>query len=90
MSIRALKAAGKLENVKVFAHDGYKFSLDAIKRGDQQATASNNPKLLTEKVFEVIKAHHEGKRTFNNYEYIKPLLITKDNVADYYDPESLF
>lgn len=89
-AIRALKAAGKLENVKVFAHDGYKFSLDAIKRGDQQATASNNPKLLTEKVFEVIKAHHEGKRTFNNYEYIKPLLITKDNVADYYDPESLF
>jgi len=89
-AIRALKAAGKLENVKVFAHDGYKFSLDAIKRGDQQATASNNPKLLTEKVMEVIKAHHEGKRTFNNYEYIKPLLITKDNVADYYDPESLF
>ncbi|MCM5558085.1 substrate-binding domain-containing protein [Pleomorphomonas sp. JP5] len=89
-AIRALKAAGKLENVKVFAHDGYKFALDAIKRGDLQATASNNPKLLTEKVMEIIKAHHEGKRVFNNYEYIKPLLITKDNVDEYYDPESLY
>lgn len=89
-AIRALKAAGKLGDVKVFAHDGYKFALDSIERGELQATASNNPKLLIEKVIEVIKGYEAGKRDFSDYEYIAPLLITKDNVTEYYDPESLY
>ncbi|SKA08426.1 substrate-binding domain-containing protein [Consotaella salsifontis] len=89
-AIRALKAAGKLEDVKVYAHDGYKYSLEAIRRGEQQATASNNPKLLSEKTIEIIKKYEDGERTFNNYEYIDPILITKDNVDEHYDEKSIF
>ncbi len=89
-AIRALKASGKLANVRVYAHDGYKKGLEAIRKGELQATASNNPKLLIEKVFEVLEQHKAGKRDFSDYEYIRPLLITKDNVDQYYDADSIY
>ena len=89
-AIRALKAAGKLNNVKVFAHDGYKKGLESIKSGEMQATASNNPKALSEKVMEIIKAYKAGKAKFNDYEYITPILITKDNVDKHYDKDSIY
>ncbi|WP_267963719.1 substrate-binding domain-containing protein, partial [Testudinibacter sp. TR-2022] len=89
-AIRALKATGKLQNIKVYAHDGYKFGLDSIKKGELQATASNNPNSLTKLTIDTIKEHKAGKRDFPDYIYIKPLLITKDNVESVYDPESLY
>lgn len=89
-AIRALKATGKLKNVKVYAHDGYKFGLDSIKKGELQATASNNPNQLTKLTIETIKSYQSGKRDFPDYLYIKPLLINKNNVDAVYDPESLY
>lgn len=89
-AIRALKAAGKLKNVRVYAHDGYKFGLESIKKGELQATASNNPNQLTKLTIDTIKEYQAGKRDFPYYLYIKPLLITKDNVKQVYDPQSLY
>ncbi|TYG34709.1 substrate-binding domain-containing protein [Lonepinella koalarum] len=89
-AIRALKAAGKLDKIKVYAHDGYKFGLDAIKKGELQASASNNPNSLTKLTIETIKQHKAGKRDFPNYLYIEPLMINKANVDKVYDPESLY
>jgi ribose transport system substrate-binding protein len=89
-AIRALKAAGKLKNVRVFAHDGYKKGLESIRNGELLATASNNPKALAEKVMEVVREHRAGKIRFSDYEYITPVLITKDNVDTYYDKDSIF
>jgi ribose transport system substrate-binding protein len=89
-AIRALKAAGKLKNVRVFAHDGYKKGLEAIRNGELQATASNNPKALSEKVVGIIKEFKAGKTRFSDYEYITPVLITKDTVDKYYDEDSIY
>jgi ribose transport system substrate-binding protein len=89
-AIRALKAAGKLKNVRVFAHDGYKKGLESIKNGELLATASNNPKALSEKVMEVIREYKAGKTRFSDYEYITPVLITQDNIDQYYDKDSIF
>ena len=89
-AIRALKAAGKLKNVTVIAHDGYKKGLEAVKNGEMLATASNNPKALAEKVMEIVKDYTAGKRKFSDYEYITPLLLTKDNVDKYYDKDSIY
>lgn len=89
-AVRALKAAGKLENVKVFSHDGYKYGLEAIKRGELQATASNNPNMLTKLALEIVSQHKAGARDFPDYTYIPSLLITKDNVGQVYDEQSLY
>ncbi|AAM86896.1 sugar ABC transporter substrate-binding protein [Yersinia pestis] len=89
-AIRALKAANKLDNVKVYAHDGYKKGLEAVKKGELQATASNNPDLLTSTVLEVIGQYQAGQTSFPDYVYIPSILITKDNVDKYYKEDSIF
>lgn len=89
-AIRALKAANKLQNVKVYAHDGYKKGLESIKNGELQATASNNPDLLTKTALEVITKYQAGQKDFPDYVYIPSILIVKDNVGKYYSPESIF
>lgn len=88
-AIRALKAANKLDNVKVYAHDGYKKGLEAVKKGELQATASNNPDLLTSTVLEVIGQYQAGQTSFPDYVYIPSILITKDNVDKYYKEDSI-
>ncbi|PJG85486.1 substrate-binding domain-containing protein [Conservatibacter flavescens] len=89
-AIHALKAAGQLDKVKVYAHDGYKFGLNAVKRGELQATASNNPNQLTKLTVDIITQYKDGKRDFPDYSYIKPLLIDKSNVDEVYDENSLY
>lgn len=89
-AIHALKASNKLKEVKVFAHDGYKKGIEAVIRGDLQATASNNPKALTKTVLDIVDNYNKGNKDYPDYVYIKPVLITKDNAEEVYDPKSLF
>ncbi|MEA9391482.1 substrate-binding domain-containing protein [Acerihabitans sp. TG2] len=89
-AILSLKGANKLQNVKVYAHDGYKKGLEAIERGDLQATAANNPNVLTDTVLDVIAKYQAGNKDFPDYVYTPTVLITKDNVKQIYDPKSLF
>ncbi|HEY5715073.1 MAG TPA: substrate-binding domain-containing protein [Psychromonas sp.] len=89
-AVRALKAANKLEDVKVFSHDGYKKGLEAVQRGELQATASNNPDTLTATVLDVVEKYEAGQRDFPDYVYIPPVLITKENVKEVYNPASLY
>lgn len=89
-AILSLKAANKLQNVKVFAHDGYKKGLEAIERNELQATAANNPNTLTDTALGVIAKYAAGQKDFSDYVYTPTLLITKDNVKQVYDPKSLF
>lgn len=89
-AILSLRAANKLQNVSVFSHDGYKKGLEAIQRGDLQATASNNPDLLTNTALDVIKKYQAGQKEFPDYVYIPSILITKDNVSKYYHKDAIF
>lgn len=89
-AIRALKAANKLDQVKVYAHDGYKKGIEAVTRGELQATASNNPNALTKTILDIIDNYDQGKTDYPDYVYIEPVLITKENAKDVYDPESLY
>jgi len=89
-AILSLKAANKLQDVKVYAHDGYKKGLEAIERNELQATAANNPNTLTDTALGVIAKYAAGQKEFSDYVYTPTLLITKDNVKQVYDPKSLF
>ncbi|MDX5627451.1 MULTISPECIES: substrate-binding domain-containing protein [unclassified Brenneria] len=89
-AILSLKGANKLQEVKVYAHDGYKRGLEAVERGDLQATAANNPNVLTATVLDIIAKYQAGNKDFPDYVYTPTVLITKDNVKKVYDPESLF
>lgn len=89
-TILALKAANKLDNIKVYSNDGYKKALESISRGDLQATVSNNPDTLTSTVVDIITEHAKGKKSFPDYSYIPPIVIKKDNVDKYYNAKALY
>ena len=89
-AVLSLKAANKLGSVSVFSHDGYKKGLEAVQRGDIQATASNNPDQLTSTVLDVIAKYNAGQKDFPDYVYIPSILITKDNVSKYYNKDAIF
>jgi len=89
-AVLSLKAANKLDNVKIFSNDGYKKALEAISRGELQATSSNNPDTLTSAVIDVIAKHKAGQTEFPDYSYITPVVINKDNVKKYYDEKALY
>lgn len=89
-AINALKAANKLQNVKVYAHDGYKKGLEAVQKGELQATASNNPDLLTNTALDVITQYQSGQRDFPDYVYIPVIMVNKNNVEKYYKADSIF
>lgn len=89
-TILALKAANKLDNIKVYSNDGYKKALESISRGDLQATASNNPDTLTATALDVISKHSKGQKSFSDYTYIPSIVIKKDNVDKYYDAKALY
>ena len=89
-TILSLKAANKLDKVKVFSNDGYKKGLESIIRGELKATVSNNPDQLTEKALQVVKQHAAGERKFSDYIYITPVLMTEENVKEYYKETSIY
>lgn len=89
-AIQALKAANKLDQVKVYAHDGYSKGIEAVMSGELQATASNNPNTLTNTMLDTIISYSKGQTDYPDYIYIEPVLITKDNAKDIFDPKSLY
>ncbi len=89
-AIRALKASNKLDKVKVYAHDGYKKGIEAVTRGELEATASNNPNTLTKTILDIVGNYNKGQTDYPDYVYIEPVLITKDNAKEVYDPKSLY
>lgn len=89
-AIRALKGANKLDGVKVYAHDGYKKGIEAVMRGELQATASNSPNVLTKTILDIIGDYHQGKTDYPDYVYIEPILINGANAKQVYSPKSLY
>lgn len=89
-AIQALKAAQKLDQVKVYAHDGYSKGIQSVIAGELQATASNNPDALTKTILDVVEKYNKGETDFPDYIYIEPVLITKDNAKDVLDPNTLY
>lgn len=89
-AIHALKAANKLDQVKVYAHDGYKKGIEAVVKGELQASASNNPNALTKTILDIVGNYDKGQKDYPDYVYIAPVLITEDNAEQLFDPDSIF
>jgi ribose transport system substrate-binding protein len=60
-----------------------------IKAGEFSATALNSPRELARLVVESVVKFLNGEQ-LNKVIYTPAVLITKDNVDQYFDPEALF
>jgi ribose transport system substrate-binding protein len=90
-AIEAIKEADRLDDILILAAaDGQKEALKLIKSGEYGATGSNNPFLIAEMAIDIGIQVLQGNTDFPPKTYTPAVCITKDNVDDYYDPNSEF
>ncbi|WP_051013970.1 substrate-binding domain-containing protein [Pararhodospirillum photometricum] len=89
-AVHALRAAGRLKDVRLYSYDGNKNAYKAIIDGQMQATGENNPKLMAQMAVNLLKEVKAGKTQFPDYSYTPPLMVNGDNAKTVYDEKSLF
>lgn len=88
----ALKAANRLDGVLlVAAADGQKEAYEMIKNGEYGATGLNDPAALARLAVEIgVKALNGEEQNLTKFTFTEPAVVTKENVDQYYNPESMF
>lgn len=89
-AMKAIKEMGKENQITVIGFDGQKEALEMIKDGDFAATAQNSPKILGETIVEIAVKHLNKEPGIEKMVYTPSVLITKENVDRFYDPNALF
>ncbi|WP_022885565.1 sugar ABC transporter substrate-binding protein [Glaciibacter superstes] len=95
-ALTVLNDQGNTTTLVAASADGQKEALVAIAEGCDAryvSTGLNSPALATERAFEIAIGLATGEKTADDFkpeEYTEAAGINCDNVADYYDPESVF
>jgi ribose transport system substrate-binding protein len=89
-ALKAINEAGKAGGILIVAFDGQKEAYELIKEGNYGATALNSPEELARLVVESVVKYLNGQKRLDKVIYTRPVLITKENVDQYYDPKALF
>lgn len=88
-ALKAIEESGKADNILVVGYDGQKEAYELIMKGKYGATALNSPSELARLVMESVVRYKNGQR-LEKVIHTPAVLITKDNVEKYYDPNALF
>lgn len=91
-AIKAIAQAGKTDDILIVAGaDGQKEAIKYIMDTDfYGCTAMNSPVKIGENAVKYAVQYMNGKKDFPKTSYTAPLLITKENAAQYYNPNALF
>ncbi len=89
-ALKAINEAGKADNITVVGFDGQKEAYELIREGKFGATALNSPEQLAKLVIEAVVKYLNGERRIEKLIYTPAVLITKENVDKYYDPDAIF
>ena len=88
-AMKTLKAAGR-NDVLIVGVDGQRQAYEEILKEKQYlATVINNSYEIASKAIEIMVDILDGK-TVPEKVITGTILVTKDNVADYYDPDAIF
>ncbi|WP_405368540.1 MULTISPECIES: substrate-binding domain-containing protein [unclassified Nonlabens] len=91
-AIKAIAQAGKTDDILIVAGaDGQKEAIKYIMETDfYGCTAMNSPVQIGINSVKYAMEYMNGKRDFPKKSFTVPLLITKENAAQYYNPNALF
>ena len=91
-AIKAIEQAGKTDDILIVAAaDGQKEAIKYIMDTDfYGCTAMNSPVLIGKSAVENAVAFLNGKKDFPKTSFTPPVLITKENAKDYYNPNAIF
>lgn len=91
-AINAIAQAGKTDDILIVAGaDGQKEAIKYIMDTDfYGCTAMNSPVQIGKNAVEYAIQYMNGKRDFAKISFTPPLLITKENAAEHYNPNAIF
>jgi ribose transport system substrate-binding protein len=89
-ALKTINEAGKQSEIVVVGFDGQKEAYELIKEGKFAATALNSPRELARLSVEAVVKYLNGERQIDKVIYTRAVLITKENVDQYYDPNAIF
>jgi len=88
-ALKVIQEAGMSGEITVVGYDGQKEAYELIQTGQFGATALNSPEELARLVVESVVKYLNGE-SINKIIHTEAVLITEENVDDYYDPNALF
>ncbi len=89
-ALKAVNEAGKSSSITVVGYDGQKEAYELIRDGKFGATALNSPQQLARLVTEAVVRFLNGEKRIDKLICTPAVIITKENVDNYYDPKALF
>jgi len=90
-ALKAIQDAGRADEISIYGFDGQKAALKLISEGTNYiATGLNSPTLIGQEGFNHLMAVIAGAERVNIDTVFPVIVITQENVAQFYDPESLF
>jgi len=89
-ALKAIEEAGKSANITIAGFDGQKEAYELIMQGKFGATAQNNPDELARLVVDAVIKYLNGTKQIDKIIYTPAVIITKENVDKYYDPDAIF
>jgi ribose transport system substrate-binding protein len=89
-ALKAIKEAGLAGKILIAGVDGQKEADQLIQSGEMGASALNSPGVMSKILLETIVRYLNGEKNINKNRLTPAVLITKENVDQYYDPKALF
>ncbi|WP_126973851.1 substrate-binding domain-containing protein [Gynurincola endophyticus] len=93
MAMGALKAIREMNlqsKITIVGFDGQKDAYELLNNGQYGATAQNSPAILGKTVVETVARYLNGEENIKRITYTPSVLVERSNVAQFYDPNSLF
>ena len=88
-ALKAIEESGKADQVLVVGYDGQKEAYELIIAGKYGATALNSPGELARLVIESVVRFKNGQQ-LDKVIHTPAIVISKDNVEEYYNPDAQF
>jgi len=88
-ALNAIQEAGKSDDILVVGFDGQKEAYELIQTGEFGATALNSPRELARLTIEAV-VRYLNDDPMDRIIHTPAVVITRENVDRYYDPEALF
>ena len=89
-ALKAIKETGKEGKIIIASVDGQKEALELINSEKIGATGQNSPALIAEQLMETVVKYLNDEKNISKSIFTPAIIITKENVIQYYNPKSLF
>ncbi|AHF14281.1 substrate-binding domain-containing protein [Niabella soli] len=89
-ALKTIKEMGLQQQIAVVGVDGQKEAYQLIKQGAYSVTAQNSPDILGGDMVRVVARYLNGEQGIKQVNYTRSVVIDRQNVDQFYNPNSLF